>query len=413
VVSVAMLTEGWDAQTVTHILGVRAFGTQLLCEQAVGRALRRQSYDINSDGFFDVEYADILGIPFDFASTPVTDAKPQPPKMVFQVQAVPDRAHLTIVFPRVQGYHIELEQDTLKAEFNDNHIMELTAERVGPTITKNAGIIGESVDLNLKHLKDTRKSTILYHLVKFLLENHWKDDDGQPRLHLFNQLKIITQRWLNECLFCRDDTYPALLIYKALASDAAKRINDGITLAMSGERPVKAILDPFNPTGSTEHVNFSTTKHVWATDANLSHVNYAVLDSAWEGEFCRVVEGHPKVRSYVKNQGLGLEVPYRIGSTARRYFPDFIVRVDDGHGPHDLLNLVVEIKGYKRLDAKEKKLAMEEKWLPGVNNAKVYGRWAFAEFFEVTGLTEQFSETVKKFEANGVETASGIFSLRQ
>ena len=101
VVSVSMLTEGWDANTVSHVLGVRAFGTQLLCEQVVGRALRRQSYDLNEDGLFDVEYADVLGIPFDFTAKPVV-VKPKPPREAIQVRAVrPERDALEIRFPRV------------------------------------------------------------------------------------------------------------------------------------------------------------------------------------------------------------------------------------------------------------------------------------------------------------------------
>ena len=113
VVSVSMLTEGWDANTVTHILGVRAFGTQLLCEQVVGRALRRQSYDLNEDGLFDVEYADILGIPFDFTAKPVV-APPRQPRETVQVQAVrPERDALEIRFPRVEGYRVELPEERL------------------------------------------------------------------------------------------------------------------------------------------------------------------------------------------------------------------------------------------------------------------------------------------------------------
>ena len=113
------------------------------------------------------------------------------------------------------------------------------------------------------------------------------------------------------------------------------------------------------------------------------HVNWVILDSDWEAEFCRVAEAHPRVRAYVKNHNLGLEVPYRYGSETRRYLPDFIVLVDDGHGDDDLLHLIVEIKGYRREDAKEKKATMETYWVPGVNNLGTYGRWAFAEFTEV------------------------------
>jgi type III restriction enzyme len=133
VVSVSMLSEGWDASTVTHVLGVRAFGTQLLCEQVIGRALRRQSYELNDDGLFNVEYADVLGIPFDFTAKPVV-APPQPPRETVHVRAVrPERDELEIRFPRVAGYRVELPEERLTVQFNEDSILELTPDIVGPT----------------------------------------------------------------------------------------------------------------------------------------------------------------------------------------------------------------------------------------------------------------------------------------
>nr|WP_295386619.1 hypothetical protein [uncultured Thiodictyon sp.] len=170
VVSVSMLTEGWDANTVTHVLGVRAFGTQLLCEQVIGRALRRQSYDLNEEGLFNVEYADVLGIPFDFNAKPVV-APPQPPRETIQVKAIrPERDALEIRFPRVAGYRTELPQERLTAEFNEDSVLELTPELVGATKTQNAGIIGETVDLDLAHTGDVRPSQMVYELT--YVKNH-------------------------------------------------------------------------------------------------------------------------------------------------------------------------------------------------------------------------------------------------
>ena len=119
-----------------------------------------------------------------------------------------------------------------------------------------------------------------------------------------------------------------------------------------------------------------------------------VCDSDWEAEFCRVVEAHDRVRAYVKNHGLGLEVPYRSGSQARTYLPDFIVLVDDGRGEDDLLRLVVEIKGFRREDAKEKKATMETYWVPGVNRLGAFGRWAFAEFTDVYTILDDLGAAV-------------------
>lgn len=380
VVSVAMLTEGWDANTVTHVLGVRAFGTQLLCEQVIGRALRRQSYELNEEGLFNTEYADVLGIPFDFTAKPVV-APPQKPRETVHVRAVrPERDHLEIIFPNLSGYRVELPEEQLAAAFNDESLLELTPELVGPSITRNSGIIGEAIDLSLEHLDRIRRSTLLFHLTHRLLFTKWRDPNEAPKLHLFGQLKRITKEWLDTCLVCKGGTYPAQLMYQELADIACNRITAAITRAELGRRPVKAMLDPYNPSGSTMHVSFNTSKRSrWETDARKCHVNWVILDSDWEGEFCRVVESHPKVRTYIKNHNLGLEVPYRYGSEMRRYLPDFVLLVDDGRGSEDLLHLIVEIKGYRREDAKEKRSTMETYWIPAVNNLGTFGRWAFAE----------------------------------
>jgi type III restriction enzyme len=394
VVSVAMLSEGWDASTVTHVLGVRAFGTQLLCEQVIGRALRRQSYELNDDGLFNVEYADVLGIPFDFTAKPVV-APPQPPRETVHVRAVrPERDELEIRFPRVAGYRVELPEERLTAQFNDDSIMELTPDIVGPSITRNSGIIGEGVDLTLIHTRDLRRSTLLYNLTHRLLATKWRDQGEEPRFHLFGQLKRITKQWLDTCLICKGGTYPAQLMYQELADIACGRITAAITRSMQGTYPIKAVLDPYNPTGSTNHVSFNTTRtHRWETDARRCHINWVILDSDWEAEFCRVAEVHPKVLAYVKNHNLGLEVPYKYGSAMHIYIPDFIVLVYDGHD--DPLHLIVEIKGYRREDAKEKKSTMETYWIPGVNNLGSYGRWAFAEFTEVYQIETDFKDRVE------------------
>jgi len=399
VVSVSMLTEGWDANTVTHILGVRAFGTQLLCEQVVGRALRRQSYDVNEEGLLSPEYADVLGVPFDFNAKPIV-VKPAAPRKTVRVEAVrPDRDALEIRFPRVEGYRVELPKERLSAKFTSDSLLELTPELVGPSITRNQAIIGEGVELTLKHLEDMRPSTLVYHLAARLLFKKFRDPGDDPKMYLFGQLRRITREWLDGgYLRCTGGTYPAQLIYQDIADRACERIKAAITAPLVGERPVKAVLDPYNPAGSTAHVRFDTSKTPlhW-TDLRRSHVNYVVCDSGWEAEFCRAAEANPRVRAYVKNQGLGFEVPYLLGATAKKYLPDFIVRIDDGHGEDDLLNLVVEIKGYRGEDAKDKANTMDAYWVPGVNNLGAFGRWAFAEFKEsVYAIAANFDALVER-----------------
>lgn len=394
VVSVSMLTEGWDVNTVTHVLGVRAFGTQLLCEQVIGRALRRYSYELNEEGLFDVEYADVLGIPFDFTAKPVIAAV-KPPKQTVQIKAVnPDRSHLEIKFPRVEGYRVELPEERLTASFNANSVLELNPQLVGATITQNQGIIGEAIELNVKHLEGMRQSTVIFHLTKHLLYRKYRDAGEEPKIYLFGQLKRIVRQWLDGgyCR-CTGGTYIAQLMYQEIADMACERIKSAITESMVGDRPIKAVLDPYNPIGSTNYVNFNTSKKtLWTTAPHKSHINYAVYDSNWEADFCRVVEFHPRVRSYVKNQGLGFEIPYLYGSTQRRYIPDFIVQVDDGRD--DFLNLIVEIKGFRGEDAKDKANTMRNYWIPGVNNLGKFGRWQFAEFSAVFEIQSEFHRLI-------------------
>ncbi|MFM2111893.1 MAG: hypothetical protein RLZZ271_553 [Pseudomonadota bacterium] len=413
VVSVSMLTEGWDTNTVTHVLGVRAFGTQLLCEQVIGRALRRQSYELNEEGLFNVEYADVLGIPFNFNAEPVV-APPQKPRDTVQVKAVkPERDPLEIRFPRVEGYRVELPEERIQAQFTEDSTLKLTPELVGPTVNHNAGIIGEGVDLTVQHMADMRPSTLLMHLTKHLLGTHYRDPNGELKLHLFGQLKRIAAQWLDQHLICLGNTYPAQLLYLQLADMACEKITAAINRAHieQGQSTVRALLDPYNPVGTTRHVNFNTSKTTrWNTEgASIGgpkcHLNWVILDSDWEAEFCRVAEAHPKVLAYVKNHNLGFEVPYLMAGEARRYRPDFILRVDDGHGPGDPLHLIVEIKGYRGEDAKIKKETMQVYWLPGVNAWGTHGRWAFAEFTEVYAMQEDFG---REMEAafNGLITTS-------
>ena len=218
-----------------------------------------------------------------------------------------------------------------------------------------------------------------------MLSKHTKNGHHNGKTH-----------WRGTYLVCKGVTYPAQLMYLELADMACNKITAAITRKFLGERPIKALLDAYNPTGSTISVRFNTSKtDRWETSSKDCHLNWVILDSDWEGEFCRVAESHSKVRACVKNHNLGLEVPYRYGSETRKYLLDFIVLVDDGHGPEDPLHLIVEIKGYRGEDAVEKKSTMGTYWVPGVNYLGSYSRWAFAEFTEVYQIEADFKTKVE------------------
>jgi type III restriction enzyme len=396
VVSVSMLTEGWDANTVTHIMGIRAFGTQLLCEQVVGRGLRRQSYELNRDGLFDVEYADILGIPFNFTAAPVVAPVKKPSRMT-RVEALKTRAALEIRFPRVEGYRYDLPEERITAVFSDDSRFELNAGNVGPCVVVNEGIVGESVELTPEVVENTRASEISFHLAKRLLFGRFRDPNDDPPMHLFGDLQRASRRWVSEGYLTANGVPLGAIRYPELEDNAAELIFMACQRGVQGEKTIKAILDAYNPAGSTRHVAFNTSKPVWTTAPDKSHVSHVVLDSDWEAELARVLERHPRVLAYVKNQGMQFEVPYRHGATPHKYIPDFIVRLDDGR--EEPLNLVLETKGYRGEDARLKAETMKTLWVPGVNNLGGYGRWAFAEFTDAFAIQDAFGRLVDELSA--------------
>ncbi len=392
VVSVSMLTEGWDANTVTHILGVRAFGTQLLCEQVVGRGLRRLSYDLNEADKFDVEYAQVMGIPFAFTGKAVS-APPTKPKNATHVRALRERAALEITFPRVEGFRVDLPGDTLTATFTEDSRWRLTPVEVGPCEVRMEGIVGEGITLTPEVLSRYRPSEISFHLAKHLLYTRFRDEDGFPRQHLFMQIQKICRRWLEEgYLQLSGGVQLGAVLYAQIADTACELIANAIIRGV-GERnetpPARAVLDPYDPTGSTASVNFQTTKAVWTTDRRRSHVSHVTLDSEWEAELARVLEGHPRVLSYAKNQGMNFDIPYRLGRVAKRYVPDFLVHIDTGED--EPLTAVLETKGYRGIDAQVKADTMHTLWVPGVNALGSHGRWAFGEFREVFDIQAEFA----------------------
>ena len=394
VVSVSMLTEGWDTNTVTHILGVRAFGTQLLCEQVVGRGLRRQSYDLNPDtGLFDVEYADIMGIPFDFTTSPQV-AKPTKPKPVTRVHAIKERAALEIVFPRVSGYRRDLPSDRLDAHFTEDSRMEITPLDIGPTSVVMEGIVGAGVTISPEVLERMRPSEISFNLAKHLLYTHFRDEDDVPKQHLFPQIQRVARRWLDEGYLVTKGVPIGAILYQDQLARAADKIDIACTRASEGR--MMAVLDPYNPKGSTRHVNFITSKPCWVTGARppKCHISHVVLDSSWEEQLALTLEGHPRVLAYAKNQALGFEIPYRDGGVTRRYVPDFLVRLDDDS--EEPLNLVLEVKGQRGERDKAKAQTTQELWVPGVNALGGFGRWAFAEFCDWSVMKEDFAALVTK-----------------
>jgi type III restriction enzyme len=173
---------------------------------------------------------------------------------------------------------------------------------------------------------------------------------------------------------------PAQLLYREIADEVCDLIFGALIDKPGGESVLRAVLDPYNPTGSTSGVNFNTTKATrYQPRPDKSHVNWIITDSDWEDKLAAVIEDHPKVVSYAKNHNLGLDVPYLMEGEARNYRPDFLIRLDTP----EPTTLIIEVKGFRGHDAMLKAETMRAKWIPAVNRLGTYGRWGFAELREV------------------------------
>lgn len=379
VVSVSMLTEGWDANTVTHVLGVRAFRAALLSEQVVGRALRRVSYDPDPQtGLFRPEYADVLGVPYIFA----TEGKSTVivPANTTRVKAIPERADREVVFPNVEGYRVVYPRERLAPQFTSDSRLTLTPDDV-PTQTENAPLLGEPTFLNFDSERKYRDRSVAYQIAGYTLRQFFRDEDGSVQVWRYPDLVRITEAWMAEYLICKGGVPKQILRWPSLAQRAAEKIQRACIPARAGDESIRPMLNAYNPAGSTRYVAFETAKtKLLTTREDRCQVNYVVADADWELGFAERIEQMPEVHAYVKNHNLHFEVPYLHNGQPHVYRPDYIVRIEDGHGPDDLLNLVVEIKGRREEGAATKAETMRKLWLPAVNNSKKFGRWDFIEF---------------------------------
>jgi len=394
VVSVSMLTEGWDANTVTHIMGLRAFGSQLLCEQVAGRALRRMNYFLqgyDKDGNptsdkrkvviekFPPEYAHIIGVPFKMFKGGKTEPPP-PPVDLTHIASIPDRqAEMEIDFPNVVGYRVENLDGEIKHDFSKIENYEIDGSKF-PTETIMASPISPNEEkLEVKGVLEKRDQELIFLITKELIKYHFSDEEGNPRFQQFNKLKSIVQEWYNEkvlLLNIADPRYKRLLYFEE-PKKVVDHIARGINPQHNTAEHIRPVFNYYNKFSSTKYVNGNTVKDVYPTEK--SHVNYVVMDSDWEGICAKTLEEIETVECYVKNQFLGFAIPYTKDGKDRQYFTDFIARVRSKDGTTK--NLMIEISGMSK-DKAEKKWFVENRWIPAVNALKdkyEYPEWHFIE----------------------------------
>ncbi len=399
VVSVGMLTEGWDANTVTHIVGVRAFGSQLLCEQVAGRALRRRHYFVDAKtGKFPPEYAHIIGVPFKLfkgGSTP-----PPTEQDIKLLRAVPERSALEIRFPQLVGYKVESLLSELRADFSGTPAFELNFAKMPIQTAMGTAFSGEREQLGADPDR-IRDQEVVYWIASQVLSRYYRDEAGRPQLARFGALRRIAQQWYDhklELLGETDRRYRRLVRFEDPARVVASMylgIEAAATeAALDSASRILPLINRYNPAGSTGHVHAATTKPVFKT--TKSHVNLVVADTdSWEQIAAKTFEQMAAVESYVKNAFLGFEVPYVDKSgVERRYLPDFICRLRTPGGEH--CNLIVEITGFAR-DKAEKRWFVQNRWLPAVNGQRErlgLLPWHFVEVTDIERIKNQLTAAI-------------------
>jgi type III restriction enzyme len=405
VVSVAMLTEGWDANTVTHILGVRPFRSQLLCEQVVGRGLRRRNYAVSEEtGRFEPEYAEVYGVPFQF----IPDDRPTPkPKLVrpaAEVRAEPDRAHLAIRFPKLDGYRIELPDEPLIADFTEDSRLHLDQRMVALWV-ENRGVIGEPGYVDLEDIRTARTQRIAFAIAKTLVqrEEFFAAHAGVERPWLFPRLADICRQWLEQCVTTDPAVTKGHLLITQACARAAEKVYSSIVRQLDNRQALlMPIIRRFDPEGSTDDVHFVTRKAVMHPPPDKSHLNHVVLDgprgNTWEEALAEILEQDKRVHSYVKNERLGFTIAYIHEGRTHDYVPDFLVKLVTE--PDDVdRTLIVEVSGGRKSPGatSAKAETARNRWCAAVNNWGEFGRWGYVEVnnpFDAHGLLHHAIENL-------------------
>ncbi len=403
VVSVSMLTEGWDANTVTHVMGIRAFGSQLLCEQVAGRALRRNKYHLmpydrrtgetiplaNVKRFkpenilwkYPAEYAHIIGIPFASYKRGIPGGGE--PVQVTQIMALRERAkEFEITFPNVAGYRVEHRDAPISADFSALEKFRIDTASFPLTTVMSTAFSARTETLTVyERIASLRDQQLIYAITCVLLSKYYRDECGQPQFHRFAQLKRLVEQWYAqhvEVAGAVGDRYKRLLYYEK-PERICSHINRGILSASAGTDVIVPVLNYYNRFGSTAHVRGVTTKETYPT--RKSHVNFVVADTdSWEQIAAKTLDDMDEVISYVKNAFLDFAVPYvdKEGED-KPYYPDFIARCRRPDGSR--VNLIIEITGMNK-DKAEKRWYVQYRWLPAVNAMRgEYGmdEWQFVE----------------------------------
>jgi type III restriction enzyme len=379
IVSVGMLTEGWDCNTVTHIVGLRPFMSQLLCEQVVGRGLRRRSYELTDEGTFEEEVAKILGVPFEVVPFKQrTGARPRRQPQ-HRVHALPEKAQYAITFPRVEGYQQAI-RNRVTVDWTAIAPVTVDPMKIPDEVRLKSTLLnkgrpsfsepGASAVLNLDAWRQaTRLQQQEFEMAAALTREYARQETCQAPAHvLFPQLLDVVNRFVEDKVVVDDKEKKIDVFLAPYWGYVIERLTEAIRPdAAGGEAPEVPRYEKGRPAGSTGDVDFWTSKKV--REIAKSHLNYVVQDSKWEQSAAYHLDTHARVVAFVKNQGLGLAIPYLHNGGQHSYIPDFIARLDNG------IHLVLEVKGHDDTAAVKEQAA--QRWVDAVNADGAYGEWRY------------------------------------
>ena len=396
IVSVGMLTEGWDCNTVTHIIGLRPFMSQLLCEQVVGRGLRRSSYAVGEDGRLGEEVAKVFGVPFEIVplkeNPPVNGSKP-PPK-TWRIRAVPEKAHLEIRFPRVEGYTQGIRH-RVTVDWDDIAPLRLDPMDIPPEVEMKAGLpsntgrpslVGpgrlEKIDLN-PYREGRRLQRLAFEMARELTRDYLQQPGCEAPPHvLFTQLASIVARYLDEKVQPVDPARDVDAFLSPWYGWLVERLVAAIRPDdAAGEGVELPRVEEGREPGSTVEVDFETRREPYPVVK--SHINAVVPDTVkWEQNAAYRLDTHDLVYAFVKNAGLGFAIPYLHNGEHHDYLPDFIVRLTGEEERY----LILETKGYDPLQNVKTQAA--HRWVRAVNARKGFGVWRYAVISDMSKVGE-------------------------
>jgi len=387
VISVGMLSEGWDAKTVTHIMGLRAFTSQLLCEQVVGRGLRRTSYDVNKEtGLFEPEYVNVFGVPFTFLPHegegvgPEGGIPPPPPTPKTRVHVDDDKKKFELTWPnvlrinhtytprlkidldKVQELQLNPEDTPLKAE-----LAQIIEGK--PDVTKELKVIDLSNNQVEKLITSLRKQRLIFEAARDVFDQMQPSWPGSKEYLIAQLIRIVEAFLDSDKLVIQSESYRENLKKRLLILLNMNKIVQHLFSAIRAENTEKLvpIFDKEMPIKSTgKMITWYTSKPCELT--NKSHISHVVYDSAWEASESYELENNDAILSWVKNDHLGFVISYLYKGVVHSYYPDFLIKLSNGK------MLVLEVKGIDDEKNRTKRTALKE-WIDAVNSDGRFGPW--------------------------------------